>query len=535
MPVFNSREEYEAWKAQRLKESQGKGQAQEPLSRSTAKVSQAREPKTSYEEPIGTEKPPGAPGGLSGIGDLFSRSWAIYKRRIGVLILLYILSALLSALSIGIFMGGGLLLSTLLGRSREALIVLGGMSGFLAAMITLSWTLAAVICAVADDQLGIKDALGRGWEKVWAFLWFFSTSGFILTGGFLLFVIPGILFLVWFAFSQFIVASEDERGLAALLKSKEYVRGHGFEVFVRLFLIWIICAVLGTIPVVGPIFAIFFMPFMMIYLFLIYEDLKELKGSTLYSPTQGQKFKWVGAGALGYVALPVIIIAFFGASLTVNLFPLKNLADLNGQRMTLSPKGWQAGKVTPQPSQNQRALPSADQGTLTMRIPVGERSNKAEATGEAIIVRDGVQETFLLKTGFFSETRFADPTKAKIEFQIPADKHSNARRIEIALNATKAGNHYVDGKAMTESMFGRSTINIGEPTPNGSTAAFQYIADGGQIFPPEESCTFLITSPYQGSPDGIFAGELSDCVVHSAGINYHIASVKFTVRGVPSR
>jgi hypothetical protein len=157
------------------------------------------------------------------------------------------------------------------------------------------------------------------------------------------------------------------------------------------------------------------------------------------------------------------------------------------------------------------------------------------ATGEAIIVKDGVKETYILKTGFFSETNFDDPKKAHIEFQVPSDEFSNARRIEITLDATEAGIHYADGKAINESMFDRKELNIGEQTPNGRTAIFRFLADGGQIFPPKDACVVNITSSYTGTKDGVFAGEIADCTVHSAGIDYNISSVIFIMRGVPAK
>lgn len=178
--------------------------------------------------------------------------------------------------------------------------------------------------------------------------------------------------------------------------------------------------------------------------------------------------------------------------------------------------------------------------TVTEKAPVASQPSAISeqeasgATGEAIIVKDGVKETYKLKTGFFSETRFDDPKRAQIEFQVPAEEFSNARRIEMILDATKSGIHYADGKAINESMFNRKELNIGEQTPNGSTAVFRFLADGGQIFPPKDACIINITSSYTGTLNGVFAGEVSDCTVHSAGIDFNISSVIFVMRGVPS-
>jgi hypothetical protein len=192
-------------------------------------------------------------------------------------------------------------------------------------------------------------------------------------------------------------------------------------------------------------------------------------------------------------------------------------------------------------SQEHKALEMQPDDTVHEREHIPAQPSYAHekkdsgATGEAIIVKDGVKETYSLKTGFFSETRFDDPKRAQIEFQVPSDEFSNARRIEMILDATQSGTHYADGKAINESMFNRKELNIGEQTPNGRTAIFRFLADGGQIFPPKDSCVINITSSYSGTPNGVFAGEISDCTVHSAGIDYNISSVIFIMRGVPSQ
>jgi hypothetical protein len=162
----------------------------------------------------------------------------------------------------------------------------------------------------------------------------------------------------------------------------------------------------------------------------------------------------------------------------------------------------------------------------------GQEAGESNAAGEAVIIKDGIRETYMLKTGFFSETRFENSRRASLQFQIPAGEYSNARRIEMVLDATVSGDHYADGKSY--SVFEEDKVEIGAPTYNGYRAIFKYIADGGQIFPPKESCIITVTSPYTGLPDGTFSGTVSNCIVHSAGIDYHIDSVQFTMQGIPS-
>jgi hypothetical protein len=265
--------------------------------------------------------------GLSGIGELFDRSWEIFKRRIGTLISLYLLSGVFLIVPFGIFIGIGYLFSLVFSDSKTALIASGAVVGIIAGSIAMFWGFAAFIFAVVDENLRIKDALEKGWLRIGAFTWLLSILGFIVMGGFLLFLIPGVIFMVWFAFAQFILPNEGVKGMNALLKSKEYVKGYWVDVFGRLFIVWLISGAIGMVPIIGPILSILFMPFMMIFIYLIYEDLRSIKGDVAYSSSTGEKFKWIGISTLGYVIVPLIIIALMGASLMTSLFLLKGMLN----------------------------------------------------------------------------------------------------------------------------------------------------------------------------------------------------------------
>ncbi len=313
MPKFKDREEYESWKADKLKKIQERGKEQKEHEEGPIKAVPFAKTETFKTD-----------GKLTGIGELFSNSWQIYKSRIGTLITLYLFSAISCVVLLGIFIGTGFLLSYVLSESKIPIIlsiVIGIPIGFTA----LFWGMAAFTFAVAHGSLGIKDALEKGWQRVSAFIWLFTILGFIITGGFLLFLIPGLIFLVWFTFAQFILAVDDERGMNALLKSKEYVKGYWFDVFLRLLVIWLVSMCIGMVPFVGCILSLFFVPFMMIFIYLVYKNLRVVKRDIAYSSSSGEKLKWIGAGTLGYVVLPLILIAFLGATFTIPLLFLKGM------------------------------------------------------------------------------------------------------------------------------------------------------------------------------------------------------------------
>jgi hypothetical protein len=58
--------------------------------------------------------------------------------------------------------------------------------------------------------------------------------GIITTAGFILFIIPGVLFTVWYAFVMYMVILDKKRGLALLGESKKLSAGRFWRVFGRL-------------------------------------------------------------------------------------------------------------------------------------------------------------------------------------------------------------------------------------------------------------------------------------------------------------
>lgn len=321
MPKFKDREEYERWKAERSRQS---------AQNVTAPVSEKETGLPGPGAPGVKRQTPDLPGGPSDIGELFSRSWDSYKRRFGPLIGLCLLMVVLFIFPLAVFGSSGFALALVFPDLKAVLIGVFLTIGFITSVVTLFWGMSGLLCAVTDESLSIREALGRGWSKVGGLIWLLSVLGFLTTGGFLLFFIPGVIFTVWFFFGQFVFIEDDERGMRALLKSREFVKGYGFDVFVRLLVIWLVSAVLGIVPLIGPILSFLFVPFVMIYSYLIYQDLKTLKGDVAFSATGGEKFKWLGTATLGYVLVPVLIVAIFGAALLSSFVFIKGMLSSPG-------------------------------------------------------------------------------------------------------------------------------------------------------------------------------------------------------------
>jgi hypothetical protein len=254
--------------------------------------------------------PPAAVGaGLMGIGKLFGRTWEMFK----------VIAA------VAIFAFAGAILSAAIESMRQGLIIGTVVVATIAVLIASAWGNGALVFAVSDEKLSVVGAYKKAWQKVGSFIWITILYLIVIMGHWIL-VIPGVILTVWFGFGLFILAKEDVRGMSALLKSKEYVSGHFGDVFLR----WLVpfafmavyIAIRGVlnlasivIPLVPTVvsgiiyllWAIVIVPFIMLFVYHIYQDLRGLKGEITFAPSGGQKVLWLVLGIVGWIVGPIIL------------------------------------------------------------------------------------------------------------------------------------------------------------------------------------------------------------------------------------
>jgi len=274
-------------------------------------VSPQRQTDTPFPLPPKQRQRPTPPRGLKDLGDLFTESWRVFQRRCGTLIVLYLLTMVAFMVPLGVT--AGLVMLAGMAKGGVALVLTGGV-GLLAALYFGFRCFGGFLHAVVDDQLGLRDALARGHGICLPLMWVGCLTGFVIGGGFTLFVLPGIIFMVWFFFAQFILVDEDVHGMDALLKSREYVRGEWFNVALRLLPVWVASVLIGMIPLAGPVLGVLFFPFAMIYHYLLYRDLRGMKGDVLFPCGTVDKLTWPGVALAGYVLVPLTLVSFVGFS-----------------------------------------------------------------------------------------------------------------------------------------------------------------------------------------------------------------------------
>ncbi len=162
-------------------------------------------------------------------------------------------------------------------------------------IIISAWSYVALLFAIKQREtgIGIRECFKKGWRKIISFIWISFLEVIIVFGGFLLLIIPGIIFSIWFSLAKYILVSEDQRGMKALLKSKQLIKGNWWPVAWRFLLMGLIMTIISSILLYGGNYILTFWeistgkklglgdissfvlsPFMVIFGYLIYEGLK---------------------------------------------------------------------------------------------------------------------------------------------------------------------------------------------------------------------------------------------------------------------
>ena len=296
---------------------------------------------------------------LPGIGDLLKRSWQIYKSRFWIFLGIMIIPAVIS-LVIRIFATvfaismAGLLLNF---RNLNFWIIIP--SFFVALLIFLFisfivaiWPQVSLLYAIKEreQKIGIKESFAKGWHRIISYWWLSVLSAFIVMGGLILLVIPGIIFAIWFSLALYILVAEDLKGMNALFRSKQLVSGKWWSVLWRILIITLIVVVfsmgiqfLGDIlnyknigNILSSIILVLLTPLFTAYSFLIYEDLKKFKREIPFEvPKKGTKIKYILVAIVGLLLIPVILGGIVMTSLSgtrEKARDAKRMADLSSIR-----------------------------------------------------------------------------------------------------------------------------------------------------------------------------------------------------------
>ncbi len=254
---------------------------------------------------------------LIGTGELYRRSWNIYRSRfwvlMGISISPFLIAFILGLLSVFFVPSGAI---SFIIRVISFLFFVG-----------VLWSYVSLLYAVkdSDSSIGIIESFRMGWKKLLSYWWIMILEGIIIMGGVVLLIIPSVIFFVWFFLSAFVLVSEETKGLDALMKSKEYVRGRWWGVFGRVLVLFIPIIIFAfvvsvVLKIIGysfdsienniamQIIDFFILPFYLVYGFSLYKSLKEVRGEFVFDPKKGRG-KFIAVGILGGILIPIAILS----------------------------------------------------------------------------------------------------------------------------------------------------------------------------------------------------------------------------------
>ncbi len=265
--------------------------------------------------------------GLSSFGSLFQKAWRIYKENllmlVGIAAVPVFVSFLLSFFGEGMFQAtGGLSIFAAISLGFVLLPVL---------FVIMIWSQAALLWAVKkrEEVKGIKEAYKKSWKVAFAVWWAGVLSALVAGAGFLFLIIPGIYLSLCFAFSSLVAVDEKKKGFKTLQRSKQLVDGHWWGVLGLFFLFGVVIAVISLIlslvvglfvtllsftgilsEAVGYIPSLLIAPLSIIWLVVLYEELREIKkGVEVKKPAISKTLIiiLIVLGLLMAVSIPAII------------------------------------------------------------------------------------------------------------------------------------------------------------------------------------------------------------------------------------
>jgi hypothetical protein len=169
---------------------------------------------------------------------VISEAFDLYKKHFGhlfsVAFVIYAVIAILSALLTAI---GG---------------VVGALLAAIISVIGLFLVEAALVEAVADIRdgradLSIGETLSRGSSRIGSVAGASIVAGIAIAIGFVLLIVPGLILITWWAVIVPVIVLERVGAFDSFSRSRDLVRGHDFQVFGVIVLVFLIFIAFGIV------------------------------------------------------------------------------------------------------------------------------------------------------------------------------------------------------------------------------------------------------------------------------------------------
>jgi DNA-directed RNA polymerase subunit RPC12/RpoP len=216
------------------------------------------------------------------VGDVFSRSWGLYKENLGMCIAAPILGNILAYVaSIAIylfFIVMFFVVAAVAGQNNQAVIIpavilfyLAAIAGVIIVSMFFQLGMQTVLLQIAQGRNPGMGELFSGGPLLWRMVACSLLLGIAVMVGTLLLVIPGIILLLMFWPYSYVLIDRKLPGIDSFSEARNITRGNLLTLTAIFLLIFVIYFV-GTIITLG-IGAIFVLPFCMLVMSVAYAEM----------------------------------------------------------------------------------------------------------------------------------------------------------------------------------------------------------------------------------------------------------------------
>ncbi len=262
------------------------------------------------------------------VGKLLADTWSLYKRRGAALTQIFVVPAALL-----------LVVQLLAARGTAEAWALVPVVDFAAIVVSIVATIALI--SAAGRGTGFEASYRVGFSLFWPAVLLAVIHALTIIGGTALFIIPGIVFSIWFTFANYTLVFEGKRGIAAMLQSKAYADGYWWAVLGRMLLLVVLVALVMIVvsapaaviagktggAIVYGILLLIIAPVSICYSYQVYENLVRLKPNVAELAAKETKALVITFMVVGIVAI-IVLLALFGVFIG---FVAKSVIERGGQ------------------------------------------------------------------------------------------------------------------------------------------------------------------------------------------------------------
>jgi len=230
---------------------------------------------------------------------LFKESFEVYKQKLKpILILSFIYVLVFCAITVVIvgvlysrqsILAGetlsetSLLLLSVFLKSLIFIIILFLLGGFMGASL--------LVLVVKPVGTSLNEIFREAWKNLWEYLIIMILAGFFIFLAYLFFFIPGVIVSVYLMFSFVVLIDEGKKKMDALKRSWNLVKGNWWKVFGKIILLNIVFLIIFFVfnsinNLLGTIVQFLSLPFGVIFVYLLYLELKKSKETQPQVSTQ---------------------------------------------------------------------------------------------------------------------------------------------------------------------------------------------------------------------------------------------------------